>query len=173
MMKLLRTALTVACVFAAAMAFADPPPPPAPPPPTEPPPPAQPPAGGCQSDKDCKGDRICVNGQCADPVKGAPVKPKPDVTTVRYTGTLSGGGSLSFRLTGTSLSNGSASVGGVSFSLRSGVAPGKSFAMVGNTGQDFLQLSGNWRADKASVTGTYNGTVQRRKVTGSFSATRR
>jgi|HubBroStandDraft_1064217.scaffolds.fasta_scaffold120092_1 hypothetical protein len=33
---------------------------------------------GCSKDTDCKGDRVCVQGQCADPaVKSAPPSPAP------------------------------------------------------------------------------------------------
>ena len=39
------------------------PPPPAP----EPSPAAPPPAAGCGKDTDCKGDRICVKGECVEP----------------------------------------------------------------------------------------------------------
>ena len=43
------------------------------------PPPSMPPASsapGCLKDTDCKGDRVCVQGQCADP-KAAPGSPAP------------------------------------------------------------------------------------------------
>jgi hypothetical protein len=33
-------------------------------------------AAGCSKDTDCKGDRVCVQGQCADP-KAAPGSPAP------------------------------------------------------------------------------------------------
>jgi hypothetical protein len=34
-----------------------------------------PPAGGCQYDTQCKGDRICVGGQCVEAEKKAPEAP--------------------------------------------------------------------------------------------------
>jgi ankyrin repeat protein len=42
-------------------------PPPEPPPAAEPPPPPSPTAPGCGKDTDCKGDRICVKGECVAP----------------------------------------------------------------------------------------------------------
>jgi hypothetical protein len=40
--------------------------------------PATTPAGaGCSKDTDCKGDRVCVQGQCADPVKPTPSPTTP------------------------------------------------------------------------------------------------
>ena len=157
--------IAVLSLVGAGAAFAEPPPPPGVKPASEPPPP---PGGGCQSDKDCKGNRICQNGQCVDP-KGTTV-PKPTVGAGRYQGSF-GGGSITFRSTGKSVSQASITIRGQTFRLHG--KGGSKFNLVGTSGADSVRVNGNIRGGGKSANGRYDGTARGKKVSGSWSATRR
>jgi len=42
-------------------------------------------AGGCEKDTDCKGDRICVQGECTDPTPAARPAASPSARLIRVT----------------------------------------------------------------------------------------
>lgn len=153
---------------------ADPPTPadPPPTPPTEPPapvdPPPTPPApAGCQKDTDCKGERICENGECVTPA-AEPEPTKPGDTKEKF---YYSGGKFSFTLVKTTKPNGktyTSAWGGKLFGRkckRTKITAGKHLGAV--CGE--VVLKGKVVGKKAS--GSYQGRDRNRKrMKGSWSA---
>lgn len=145
--------------------------------------------GGCTSDKDCKGDRICVDSKCVNPPSGdapqadpppvdpnepAPDPSKPVSETLRFSGSLSGSGSVSFRIKGRTITGASASVQGVNFSLKSSGIDGKGgFQLIGNSGGNYVRIRATYSSGKKWVKGSFEGTINKRKVSGSVTASAR
>ncbi len=134
--------------------------------------PVEPAGGGCRADNDCKGDRICENGKCVSPATKPAVAPKPTKTTWKYSGRLSGrgGGAISFKVVNGRFKGGRATLGGRKFSLKGGSARG-SFQINGGSGRNFVRIKGRIRNHRAS--GSWQGAVNGKKHTGSWSATGR
>ncbi len=145
--------------------------------------------GGCTSDKDCKGDRICVDGKCvnppsgdappgdtppADPNEPAPDPSKPVSETLRFSGSLSGSGTVSFRIKGRTITGASASVQGINFSLKSSGIDGKGgFQLIGNNGGNYVRIRATYSAGKKWAKGSFEGTINKRKISGSVTASAR
>lgn len=145
--------------------------------------------GGCTSDKDCKGDRICVDAKCvnppsgdappadpppADPNEPAPDPSKPTSETLRFSGSLSGSGTVSFRIKGRTITGASASVQGINFSLKSSGIDGKgTFQLIGNSGGNYVRIRATYNSGKKWVKGSFEGTINKRKVSGSVTASAR
>ncbi|MBT9555424.1 MAG: hypothetical protein IV100_05300 [Myxococcales bacterium] len=140
--------------------------------------------GGCTSDKDCKGDRICVDQKCvnppsgdappADPNEPAPDPSKPTTETLRFSGSLSGSGSVSFRIKGRTITGATASVQGINFSLKSSGVDGKGgFQLIGNSGGNYVRIRATYSSGKKWVKGSFEGTINKRKISGSVTASAR
>ncbi|MFT5433182.1 MAG: hypothetical protein ACI9OJ_003887 [Myxococcota bacterium] len=138
--------------------------------PSEPPPSAP----GCGNDHDCKGERICEDGQCVTPNKKPPPE-KDEATVRRFRGSLGGGGgTISFRIRGNKITHATARVSGRSFNLRASrrISGGK-FSMVGNAGKSYIRLKGKYRSGKNWSKGTYTATVNGKHFESSWSASAR
>ena len=155
------------------------------------PPPVEPPApAGCASDSECKGDRICDNGKCVAPA-AKPAEPPAEKpaeatkVTKRYHGSLSGAGTVSFRVrivdetaTGgkiraTAISGATARVGGRQFGLRGRLKGGGKFVLAGKAGKDWVKVYGTVKPGSKWVKGDFQGTVNKRHYKGTYSAAAR
>lgn len=97
------------------------------------------------------------------------------VPSQRFLGALSdGAGTVRFRLRGKRISHASAQVFGRSYVLRpSEVTDDGELQLVGNAGTDYIRIKARLRRGGRWVSGTYVGSVDRKKTEGRFAAARR
>ncbi len=116
----------------------------------------------------------------APPAQDAPVKPaetpaeKPAAVSWRFHGTLSdGAGTVRFRLKGDRISHASAQVRGRSYTLRPSDLNDGRFQLIGNHEKDYIRIKAKLRRAGRWVSGTFEGAVNRKRIRGNFTASRR
>ncbi len=113
------------------------------------------------------------------PAKTAPEPAKPATPTGpalawRFTGTLSdGAGTVRFRIKGDRISHASAQVRGRAYTLRPSDLNDGNFKLIGNHEKDYIRISARLRRGALWVSGSYQGAVNRKRIKGTFTASRR